>query len=80
MVGLLAAILPTLWLLAVLLQPPDSKTIFVSRMGKAPEAPAFALYNVPPSTCGKGQKHVTVSPSMYLIILTAGDRTPEFPG
>ena len=80
MVGLLTAILPTLRLFVVLLQPPDSKTIFISRMGKAPEAPAFALYNVPPSTCRKGQKHVTVSPSMHLIILTAGDKTPKFPG
>ena len=79
MVGLLAAVLPTLGLLVVLLQPPDGEALLAGGVGKAPEAPAFALHNVPPSTYGKRQEHITRSPGMYLKILTARDGALELP-
>ena len=54
-----------------------AKHSLLAGVGQAPEAPAFALYDVPPSTYGKGQKHVTRSPGMYLRILTARYGTLE---
>ena len=65
-VGLLAAFLPALGLLVVLLQPPDGEALLTGGVGKALEAPAFALHYVPPSTYRERQKHVTRSPGMYL--------------
>ena len=58
-VGLLTAVLPTLRLLVVLLQPPDGEALLAGGVGKAPETPAFAHDNIPPSTYRKGQKHIT---------------------
>jgi hypothetical protein len=78
-VRLLAAILTTLCLLAFPFQPANSKTILISRMTKAPKAPAFALHDIPLSTCRERQKHGTESPGMLLPVLTARDGTLEIP-
>ena len=74
-VRLLAAVLPTLGLLVVLLQPPDGEAFLVGGVGQAPEAPAPALDNVPAGTYRKGQKNITRSPGMHLGILTARNGT-----
>ena len=76
-VRLLAAVLPTLGLLVVLLQPPDGEALLVGRVGQAPEAPTLALDDVPTCTYRKGQKHITRSPGMYPGILTARNGTLE---
>ena len=74
---LLAAVLPTLSLLVVLLQPSDGEAVLVGRVGQAPEAPTCALDDVPACTYRQGQKHITQSPGMYPRILIARNRTLE---
>ena len=49
-VRLLAAVLTTLGFFVILLQPPDGEALLVGRAGKAPEAPTFALDDVPTCT------------------------------
>ena len=50
-VGLLTAVLPTLGLLAVLLQPPDGEALLAGGVGQAPEAPAlpFTMSHLAPT-------------------------------
>ena len=54
-VGLLTAVLATLGLLVVLLQPSDGEALLAGRVGQAPETPALAFNDVPPSTYREGQ-------------------------